>query len=200
MKRSICVATAFSLIEVTLALGIAAFCLIAVFGLMPVGVQTNRNATSQTAATNIMAAVVADLRATPTTKNTSAQFGIVFGTAKTLYFDGTGQFATSLSHKFSVPAERNMEHIDSEPGLFASAMRRCKGSVAGSCLGGKCEWLDRNVCRVRQELNRCVITEIATCCRVRCPLRTAHCTRTDALADSAHYSDANAADLPWPNW
>ena len=97
MKRSICVATAFSLIEVTLALGIAAFCLIAVFGLMPVAVQTNRNATSQTAATNIMAAVVADLRALPTTQNTSAQFGIVFGTAKTLYFDGTGQFATSLS-------------------------------------------------------------------------------------------------------
>ena len=88
---------AFSLIEVTLALGIAAFCLIAVFGLVPVGVQTNRNASSQTAAINIMAAVVADLRAIPTTNNTSAQFGIVFGTAKTLYFDGTGQFAISLS-------------------------------------------------------------------------------------------------------
>jgi uncharacterized protein (TIGR02598 family) len=36
----------FSLVEVTLALGIAAFCLIALFGLMPVGVQTNRNTTS----------------------------------------------------------------------------------------------------------------------------------------------------------
>jgi len=97
MKRSICVATAFSLIEVTLALGIAAFGLIAVFGLMPVAVQTNRNASSQTAATNIVAAVVADLRALPTTRNTSTQFSIVFGTAQTLYFDGTGQFATSLS-------------------------------------------------------------------------------------------------------
>ena len=97
MKRSICVAAAFSLVEVTLALGIAGFCLIAVFGLMPVGVQTNRNATSQTAATNLMAAVVSDLRATPTTTNTSSQFGITFGTNKTLYFDGTGQFTTSLS-------------------------------------------------------------------------------------------------------
>src|SRR5215813_5749765 len=54
---------AFSLVEVTLALGIAAFCLIAVFGLMPVGVQINRNATSQTAATNIIGAIIADLRA-----------------------------------------------------------------------------------------------------------------------------------------
>lgn len=83
---------AFSLVEVTLALGIAAFCLIAIFGLMPVGVQTNRNATSQTAATNIIAAVVADLRATPKTSTTSSQFGIQFGQAKDLYFDSTGSF------------------------------------------------------------------------------------------------------------
>jgi uncharacterized protein (TIGR02598 family) len=89
--------TAFSLIEVTLALGITAFCLIAVFGLLPVGVQTNRNATSQTAATNLMAAVVADLRAVPMANTTSTQFEITFGTDATLYFDGTGQFTTSLS-------------------------------------------------------------------------------------------------------
>ena len=54
---------AFSLVELTLSLGIAAFCLIGVFGLMPVSVQTSRNAASQAAAANIMAAVIADLRA-----------------------------------------------------------------------------------------------------------------------------------------
>jgi uncharacterized protein (TIGR02598 family) len=96
MKLRSYTTAAFSLVEVTLSLGIAAFCLMAVFGLMPVGVQTNRNATSQTAATNVMAAVVADLRATPSASNTSAQFGITFGTAKTLYFDGAGQFTTTL--------------------------------------------------------------------------------------------------------
>ena len=88
--------SAFSLVEVTLALGIAAFCLITIIGLVPVAVLTNRNATSQTAATNIMAAVVADLRATSNSSETSAQFAIRFGTARTLYFDGSGQFATSL--------------------------------------------------------------------------------------------------------
>jgi len=87
----------FSLAEVTLALGIAAFCLVAVFGLVPVGVQTNHNATSQTAATNILAEVVTDLRATPNTINTSSQLAITFGTNKTLYFDGSGQFSTSLN-------------------------------------------------------------------------------------------------------
>jgi len=87
----------FSLVEVTLALGIGAFCLIAVFGLMPVGVQTNRSATSQTAATNIIAAVVADLRATPTANSTSSQFCVIFGTETTLYFDSTGRCSDNLA-------------------------------------------------------------------------------------------------------
>src|ERR1700757_678896 len=93
MKRpSTC---AFSLVEVTLALGIAAFCLIAVFGLLPVGLQTNRSATAQGQATNIMAAVVSDLRATSKSLNVSPQFGITFGTNKILYFDDAGRFTTS---------------------------------------------------------------------------------------------------------
>jgi uncharacterized protein (TIGR02598 family) len=96
MKLSSDRGASFSLVEATLALGVAAFCLIAVFGLMPVGVQTNRNATSQTAATNIIAAVVADLRATPKTVSTSSQFAITFGNNTTLYFDSSGQFTTSL--------------------------------------------------------------------------------------------------------
>jgi uncharacterized protein (TIGR02598 family) len=88
--------SAFSLVEVTLALGIAAFCLIAIFGLMPVGVQTNRNATSQTAATNIIAAVVADLRAVPKTSTTSSQFGLAFSgcvppNSVQLFFNNEGQ-------------------------------------------------------------------------------------------------------------
>src|SRR5438093_4759057 len=92
-----CKLGAFSLVEVTLAIGVAAFCLIAVFGLVPVGVQTNRNATSQTTATNIVAGVVSDLRATPKANATSSQFGITFGTnPPPLYFDGAGQFTTTL--------------------------------------------------------------------------------------------------------
>jgi uncharacterized protein (TIGR02598 family) len=94
MKRSTVSTAAFSLVELTLAIGVAAFCLIAVFGLMPVGMQTNRNATSQTAATNIITSVIADMRAT--TSSTSPQYGITFGNPRTLYFDGAGQFTPSL--------------------------------------------------------------------------------------------------------
>ena len=89
--------SAFSLVEVTLALGIASFCLITVFALLPIGVLTNRNATSQTRATNIMAAVMADLQATPKANNTSSQFAITFGTAKTLYFDSEGKASCDLA-------------------------------------------------------------------------------------------------------
>jgi hypothetical protein len=64
---------------------------------MPVGMQTNRNATSQTAATNIIAAIVADLRTTSAAATTSPQFAITFGTDKTLYLDASGQASTSLS-------------------------------------------------------------------------------------------------------
>jgi uncharacterized protein (TIGR02598 family) len=101
MRRSVISQTAFSLVEVTLALGIAAFCLIAVFGLMPVGVQTNRNATSRTAATSIITAVVADLQVTPKTPGTwtgtSLQFHITLGSDTTLYFDGAGQASIALN-------------------------------------------------------------------------------------------------------
>jgi uncharacterized protein (TIGR02598 family) len=87
---------AFSLVELTLALGIAAFCLIAVFGLVPVGVQTNRNATSQTAATNILTSVVSDIRASPPGQSKSAKYKISRNknSRTTLYFDGQGQFTT----------------------------------------------------------------------------------------------------------
>src|SRR5438552_15177106 len=69
-------AAGFSLVEVTLALGVAGFCLIAVFGLLPIGVQTNQRALSQTAATAILSSVVADMRATPKPYDNSRAYNI----------------------------------------------------------------------------------------------------------------------------
>jgi uncharacterized protein (TIGR02598 family) len=89
-------AAAFSLLEVVLALGVAAFCLTAVLGLLPVGVQTNRNSSSQTAASNIIATVVSDLRTTPAAATTSPEFAITFDAEKTLFFDASGQASSSL--------------------------------------------------------------------------------------------------------
>jgi len=63
LKESSLRAAAFSLIEVTLALGIAAFCLITVFALLPVALKTQQAAIQQTTANTIASQIVADLSA-----------------------------------------------------------------------------------------------------------------------------------------
>lgn len=62
MKLGTQKAGAFSLVEVTIALGIAAFCLLAIFGLLPTGLNASKAAIQQTTATSIMAAIESDLR------------------------------------------------------------------------------------------------------------------------------------------
>jgi uncharacterized protein (TIGR02598 family) len=96
---------AFSLIEVTLALGVAAISLLVIFSLLPIGLQTNQRSIEQTVSADVLSAVVADLRATPATNprgnaTTSAQFGINIPATGSpgrtvLFFNSAGQFASS---------------------------------------------------------------------------------------------------------
>ena len=83
----------FSLVEVTLALGIAAFCLVAIFGLLPTSFRTNQITIQQTADTTLARAIAADLQATtkttPPTDQNSPRYGITFpatGTASHTIF------------------------------------------------------------------------------------------------------------------
>jgi uncharacterized protein (TIGR02598 family) len=106
--------SAFSLVELTLAIGVAAFCLIAVFGLVPVGVQTNRNATSQTAATNILSNVVSDLRASPPSQSTASSIYQIFRTKNnktTVCFDDQAKpTGAPLSGDVVCPAGSNSRY------------------------------------------------------------------------------------------
>jgi uncharacterized protein (TIGR02598 family) len=100
-----CRHTSFSLVEVTIALGVAAICLIGIFGLLPIGLQTDQNATEQSRALGISSVVIADLRATPGSgSGTSPQLGISIPAPSTtsvsaapLYFNSEGQSSTSLT-------------------------------------------------------------------------------------------------------
>ena len=56
---------AFSLVEVTLALGVAGFALVAIFGLLPIGLNSNQASFQQTAAANLATEILADLRLVP---------------------------------------------------------------------------------------------------------------------------------------
>lgn len=71
----------FSLVEISLALGVAAFCLVAIFALLPIGLKGNLESSEETAATGVLSLVVADLSASPMTvppgaATNSPQFGI----------------------------------------------------------------------------------------------------------------------------
>jgi type II secretory pathway pseudopilin PulG len=58
--------TGFSLVEVVLALGVAAFVLIALVGLVPTGLRTARESMEESRALNLLGEVVTDRNASPT--------------------------------------------------------------------------------------------------------------------------------------
>lgn len=57
--------SAFTLVEVALALGIAAFCLVTLVGFLPVGMQSEKASNEETRAVNLVGAVIDDLRFSP---------------------------------------------------------------------------------------------------------------------------------------
>ncbi len=63
MKRSPPETAGFSLVEVTLALGVAAFCLLVLLGLLPTGVKTQQSSIQQTTANQIISQIYSFLRA-----------------------------------------------------------------------------------------------------------------------------------------
>jgi len=60
---------AFSLVEVVLALGLVSFCLIAVLGLMPVGLKVVKNANEQAAAATVLSSITRSIRSATTSDN-----------------------------------------------------------------------------------------------------------------------------------
>jgi len=111
MKKRNRAIEAFTLVEVTIALGVVVFCLVSVFGLLAVGTNLSQISIDQTAAVNILTQVSSDLNATPNPvpKNSTAQTSTVFnvvipasGTATsttptTLYIGDDGQPTTATN-------------------------------------------------------------------------------------------------------
>ena len=106
MSAPISKVAGFSLVEVTLALGLTAFCLVAIFSLLPIGIASNQAAIEQTIANGILSAVTADLRATSPTSppgqaTKTGQFSIPIpanpvqagGPDTTLYFTSDGKLS-----------------------------------------------------------------------------------------------------------
>lgn len=77
----------FSLIEVTIALGIATFCLVALFALLPIGLNTNRDTIEQTIATSIAANIASDIRASLQAQVEAKKTGATAPTKSSLQID-----------------------------------------------------------------------------------------------------------------
>ncbi|HWL50921.1 MAG TPA: hypothetical protein VNQ90_00695 [Chthoniobacteraceae bacterium] len=111
----------FSLVEVTLALGIASFCLIAILGLIPVGLNSTQTAMEQTQATNIISNIIADMKQKPvgsTDEVTSQRFGITVPAGpKLLYFKngGTTTSQGDARYKVKVTFTSTSVHDDRKP-------------------------------------------------------------------------------------
>jgi len=77
MKKASC--SALTLVEVTLALGVASFCLLSIMGLFPVALATQQRSSAQTRAVSILSGVTSDLRssAPALTSGQAANTGIL---------------------------------------------------------------------------------------------------------------------------
>lgn len=92
----------FSLVEISLALGIATFCLVAIFSLLAVGLRGNLESSEETVATGILSQVAADLRSCPTSSPPGAA-------------TNTAQF------KIAIPANPVNSEISASPLYFGDA-------------------------------------------------------------------------------
>jgi prepilin-type N-terminal cleavage/methylation domain-containing protein len=102
----------FSLIEVVIALGIASFCLITVFALLPIGINTNQNAFEQTAAAGIATAIAADLHGTPVV-STIAPTGAALTSSPPAGLSVTSRFQIQIPEV--IPGSGTTPHIDINP-------------------------------------------------------------------------------------
>lgn len=83
----------FSLVEITVAIGIAAFCFLVIFALLPTGLNTNQSSIQQTIAGGLVSGIVADLRAvSPTVGGNSPLYALDPSTSgtTTLYLKEDG--------------------------------------------------------------------------------------------------------------
>jgi len=85
---------AFSLVEVTLALGIISFGLIAIMGLIPKGLGIVKESADEAAALNILSAVSSDLQCVGSNTTASASYQIPVGSVNSGkgYFDSDGNW------------------------------------------------------------------------------------------------------------
>lgn len=134
MKRSRHRAAAFLLVEVTLAIGIMAFAVLAVVGLLPLGLQSVKTGTDEMAAIGILGALETDLEVSPVTSAASAQFHIdrlktgIQGTAGSqIYLNAEGAVSSLNDARYRLVVE-NLAPIPAT--LSPDFVYRCRAKIS----------------------------------------------------------------------
>lgn len=84
--------TGFSLVEISIALGVAAFCLLAILGLLQTGVTSEQATVGKTAAWGILSTAFSDLNSIPSGNTTSKAYklSLTKSSPQTIYFTKAG--------------------------------------------------------------------------------------------------------------
>jgi uncharacterized protein (TIGR02598 family) len=111
-------AAGFSLVEIVIALGVAAFCLLAILGMLPVSLKTQQASVNQTKTNAIISQVIGDLRADvrlPPGQQSKTQEGTAglglhghwaaVATPDTIYFTNEGNQTPAHTVNVSPPAD-----------------------------------------------------------------------------------------------
>jgi uncharacterized protein (TIGR02598 family) len=108
MQSFLCRRAGFSLVEVAIALGVAAICLIVLLGTLPAGLRTQQASAEQTVANGVITEILGDLRADvrlppgQASKETVSGFGLhghwlLVSQPDTLYFTNEGKWTGTLN-------------------------------------------------------------------------------------------------------
>lgn len=91
--------SAFSLVEITIALAVAGFCLLAVVGLLQTGLTSERDTVDRTVATDILSRVYQDMAGTPWTNTRSPEFNLDLESTglQTIWFSDVSTTNTSAA-------------------------------------------------------------------------------------------------------
>jgi uncharacterized protein (TIGR02598 family) len=109
VKCGLCRPSGFSLVEVAIALGVAAFCLLILLGSLPAGLKTQQASAQQTIANGVITEILGDLRADvrlppgQASKETVSGFGLhghwlQVSQPDTLYFTNEGRWTGTLNN------------------------------------------------------------------------------------------------------
>ena len=115
----------FSLVEVVLALGIAAFALITLIGMLPMGIASHRDADRETMAVSLLNTIVTDLKDSATNEPT-----LLFGLSPhPLTSSGVTTLYFAENEKNVAGASNALCKVEIRPGAASQNLLRCNVRV-----------------------------------------------------------------------